>query len=103
MEQLEQWPERTHHGRRDWEKLFDGTIWELTSGVDFTTVLNFRPEVYKRAKEKGLRAKTTTRQLDIYTTILVVQCLGPREEVPSAAEEGSQLEEDGQQGHEAGD
>lgn len=105
MEKLEQWPERTHHGRRDWDKLFDGTIWELQEGEDFTTLLNFRPEIYKRAKAKGLKVKTTTRPSpkQDWTSILVVQVLGPREKEPSAPEEGSQLEEDGQPSQEAGD
>ena len=105
MEQLEQWPERTHHGRRDWDKLFDGTIWTLQEGEDFTTILNFRPEVYKRAKAAGIKVKTTTRPSPKgnWSSILVVQALGPREKESSAPEEGPQLEEDGLAGQEAGD
>lgn len=101
MKKLETWPPRSHHGRRDWGELFNGEVWDLTAMVDFTTVLNFRPEVYKRAKAAGILVKTTVKWED-GVEHLIVQGLGPREEAQGGTEEGSQLEEDSLPDLEAG-
>lgn len=45
-------PER--RPKHDWPKIFDGSIWRLRKGEDFTmSAKAFRRQVYSRAHEQG--------------------------------------------------
>lgn len=42
----------------NWEKFFDGSVYELTQGVDYkTSNANFRNTAYCAAKRRGLKVR----------------------------------------------
>lgn len=59
--------------RIDWESLIDGSVYELTKGVDFSSEIETaRSSAFQAARNRGLKVRTSIR--DEYT--LVVQFYG---------------------------
>ena len=62
---LDVFPYRKIGGRPSlypWKDWFDGRIWKLTPGVDFSSSLkSFRVMVYERAARRGLRVRCHTQ------------------------------------------
>lgn len=49
--------------RYDWDHWLDGSIWELTQGLDFQrTVEEFRNVVYVTAARRGIKVRTSSRR-----------------------------------------
>ena len=49
-------------GRYPWDEWFDGEVWELTPGEDFTSLKTIRSGIYEAAVARGCRV--STRQKD---------------------------------------
>jgi hypothetical protein len=56
MKRLDKWPtERSSRYKYDYDKLFDGSIWECREGTDFTCQpMSFYQNLYARARKLGI-------------------------------------------------
>ena len=56
---LKEWPNTARASRYDWDKLFDGSMWMLSKGVDYKCAAeSFRVQAYAAAKIKGTKLRT---------------------------------------------
>ena len=64
MEKVETWPGRNKY---DWDLLFNGEIWKLSSGVDFTcTPRSMRYRAYMAARSRGMTARVTVENENVF-------------------------------------
>lgn len=59
MKAREEFPAKPYRTRYPWDKILDGTIWELIEGEDFHVSRDsMQANVYMAAKARGGKAKT---------------------------------------------
>lgn len=54
--------------RYPWDEWLNGEVWELVAGKDFTALFaaDFRPQVYRMAKQHGCLARTQILDNKLY-------------------------------------
>lgn len=65
--------------RYHWSQWFDGNVWELLEGLDYSERHKFQAAVSQEAKRRGLYVETRGGG----NNSLLIQCLGRRPEHPS--------------------
>lgn len=87
MQKIENFPTNTRNAKYDWNSLFDGSIWELVQGEDFTvSAQSFRGAVYAAKVARGVEVKSAKVVRD-GKTIVVLQMTGTaKAKTPAKAE-----------------
>lgn len=83
-EKIAAFPTATRRSKYNVSEWFDGNIWKLMQGEDFTVpVASFRGSLYNQANKKGFDIRTSVNVKD-GVTYLIVQKTGLKE-TPAAA------------------